>query len=83
MLDDLGSGGVAADDGGLRRHGEPPLAQKSGKVDSRFGGVVLEYGCVTQMHLGAVIYPSCDLNWLVGPVHFIKNVVQDVPGVGD
>ena len=50
----------------------PPLTQKSSKVDSRFGGVVLQDGCVTYMHLRAVINPGCDLNWLVGPVHFLK-----------
>ena len=33
------------------------------------------------MHLRAVVNPSCDFNWLVGPVHFVKNIVQDIPCV--
>ena len=35
------------------------------------------------MHLRAVVNPSCDFNWLVGPVHLVKNIVQDIPCVGN
>ena len=42
-----------------------------------------QYGSVTNMHLRAVVDPSIDLNWLLSPVHFIKDVVQDVPCVGN
>ena len=51
-------------------------------MDGSFRGVVLKNGTVTHMHLRAIINPRSDLNWLVCPVHFIENVVKDVPRMG-
>ena len=53
----------------------PLLLKRVAKWIAALGGVVLQNGCVTYMHLRAIIYPSYDLNWLVGPVHFIEDVV--------
>ena len=46
------------------------------------GGVVLQDGSVPYMHLRAIVYPSVDFDWLVGFVHLVEDVVQNVPRVG-
>ena len=52
-------------------------------MNSSFRRMVLEDNGGTHVHLGAIINPSGDLDRSVIPVHFLKDVVQDVPGVGD